>query len=67
MRDKTNQLKGFTLIEMAVVLVILALLLGGLLLPLSAQLDQKNYTDAKRQLESSMEAVMGYSLSLIHI
>ena len=67
MRDKTNQLKGFTLIEMAVVLVILALLLGGLLLPLSAQLDQKNYTDAKRQLESSMEAVMGYSLSNKHL
>lgn len=55
-------IKGFTLVEMAVVLIIVGLLLGGLLLPLSAQVDQKNYSDTKRLLEDSKEALMGYAL-----
>lgn len=59
--------KGFTLIEMAVVLVILALLLGGLFSPLTAQIDQKNYTEVKRTLENAREALMGYALSNKHL
>lgn len=34
-----NQQAGFTLVEIAVVLVVIALLLGGLLVPLTAQID----------------------------
>jgi len=62
-----NTIRGFTLVEMAVVLIILALLLGGLLSPLTAQIDQKNYTEVKRTLENAKEALMGYALSNKHL
>lgn len=53
---------GFTLVEMAVVLVIVGLLLGGLIVPISAQIDQRDYSDAERQLEDIQEALMGYAV-----
>jgi prepilin-type N-terminal cleavage/methylation domain-containing protein len=55
-------LRGFTLVEMAVVLVILGLLLGGLLIPIGAQLDQKSYSDTRKSLEDAKEALIGYAL-----
>ena len=54
---------GFTLVEMAVVLVILALMLGGLLIPISAQMDQQRYTETRKSLEEIKEALMGYALT----
>lgn len=54
---------GFTLVEMAVVLVIVGLMLGGLILPLTAQMDQKNYGETKKQLEEAKEALYGYVMS----
>ena len=67
MNYQNIKVRGFSLVEMAVVLVILALLLGGLLSPLASQIDQKNYSEVKRTLESSKEALMGYSLSYRHL
>lgn len=56
-------IQGFTLVEMAVVLVIVGLMLGGLLLPLSAQIDQRNYSDTQKSLSEIKEALIGYALS----
>lgn len=56
-------LLGFTLVEMAVVLVILGLILSGLMVPLSAQIEQRNYSETKRQLEEAKEALVGYAMS----
>ena len=68
MNYQNIKVRGFSLVEMAVVLVILALLLGGLLSPLASQIDQKNYSEVKRTLESSKEALMGYSsVSYTHL
>jgi prepilin-type N-terminal cleavage/methylation domain-containing protein len=64
---KTFRFYGFTLVEMAVVLIIVSLLLGGLLSPLTAQIDQKNYTEVKIDLENAKEALMGYALSNKHL
>lgn len=58
---------GFTLIEMAMVLVIVGLLLGGLLLPISAQMDQRNYSGTNKIMEDSKEALVGYALSNRHL
>ncbi len=55
--------KGFTLVEMAVVLVIMGLLIGGLLIPLSAQLDQRNYSDTRRSMDEAREALIAYGMS----
>jgi prepilin-type N-terminal cleavage/methylation domain-containing protein len=55
--------KGFTLVEMAVVLVIIGIGLGGLLLTLSAQIDLRNYAATRQAMEEIKEALIGYSLS----
>ena len=54
---------GFSLLEMTVVLVIIGLMLGGLLLPLSAQIDQRNTTETQKNMGDIKEALMGYAMS----
>ena len=55
--------RGFTLIEMAVVLMIVGLLLGGMLVPLSAQMDQRNISDTQKALSEIKEALIGYAIA----
>ena len=55
--------RGFTLTELAVVLVIVALLLGGLMLPLAAQQDIRNTAETQRTLGDATEALLGYAAS----
>jgi len=55
--------RGFTLTEMAVVLVIVALLIGGMLLPLSAQQDIRYVVDTQKQLSDINEALLGFAAS----
>lgn len=57
-----NANKGFSLIEMAVVLVIVVLLLGGLLVPLEARVGQARVNDTEKTLEEIKEALVGYAL-----
>ena len=52
---------GFTLIELAIVLVIVAALIGGLLVPLSAQRDIQSYRETQKQLADISEALLGYA------
>lgn len=54
--------KGFTLVEMAVVLVIVGLLLGGLIVPISAQMDIQGFKNTNSNLEDIKEALMGYAI-----
>jgi len=54
---------GFTLIEMAMVLMIVGLLLGGMLVPLSAQMDQRNVSDTQKALSDIKEALIGYAIA----
>lgn len=60
---KTILQNGFTLIELAVVLMIVGLLLGGLLVPLSAQMEQRNISDTQKALSDIKEAIIGYALA----
>ncbi len=53
---------GFTLVEMAVVLVIVGLLLAGLLGPLSAQMEQKSRNSTEQSIANIKEALFGYAL-----
>ncbi|MDO8932516.1 MAG: prepilin-type N-terminal cleavage/methylation domain-containing protein [Rhodocyclaceae bacterium] len=53
---------GFTLMELAVVMAIMALLLGGLLLPLSAQSDMRARQESTRMLTDIRDALLGYAL-----
>lgn len=54
--------KGFTLVEMAIVLVIIGLLIGGLVTPLSVQLEQRRVADTQRGMEEAREALIGFAV-----
>lgn len=54
---------GFTLTEMAVVLVIVALLIGGMILPMSAQQDLRYASETQKTLTDVTEALYGYAAS----
>jgi prepilin-type N-terminal cleavage/methylation domain-containing protein len=54
---------GFTLIEMAIVLMIVGLLLGGLLVPLTAQMDQRNSIDTQKTLAEIKDALIGFAIA----
>ncbi|MDR0439926.1 MAG: type II secretion system GspH family protein [Candidatus Accumulibacter sp.] len=55
--------RGFTLAELTIVLVIVALLVGGLTVPLSAQIDQRDYNETRRQLEEIRESLIGFAVA----
>lgn len=55
--------RGFTLTEIAVAVAILALLLGGLLVPLSTQLEAARTRDTQRLLEAAREAIVGFAVA----
>jgi prepilin-type N-terminal cleavage/methylation domain-containing protein len=54
---------GFSLVEMAIVLAIVALLLGGLLPTLSGQMEQQHRSETRKQLEEIRAALVGYAAS----
>ena len=54
---------GFTLVELAVVIAILALVLGTMLAPLRAQIDAARIRDAQRMLGEIREALIGHALA----
>lgn len=53
---------GFTLIELAIVLFIITLLLGGVLTPLGQQIIERQAVETRRTLEAARIALVGYAL-----
>ena len=53
---------GFSLVELAVVILIMGLLLGGLVMPLAAQRDNARLRDGQEQLESIVVAIEGFAM-----
>jgi type II secretory pathway pseudopilin PulG len=58
---KFNKISGFTLLEIAVVLLIIGLVVGGLLGPLTSQINQRKVEDTQRLLEQNNSALLGYA------
>jgi prepilin-type N-terminal cleavage/methylation domain-containing protein len=63
MSVRTTRQQGFTLIEIAIVLMIVGLLLGGMLVPLTAQMEQQKVSASEKQLAEAREALIGYALA----
>lgn len=53
---------GFTLAELAIVVAVIALLLGGLLMTVSAQNEQRQVAETRRTLENAREALIGFAV-----
>jgi type II secretory pathway pseudopilin PulG len=53
---------GFSLVEMAVVFAIVALLIGGAMMTLSAQVEQRNNDETVRRLNAAADAVLAYAI-----
>lgn len=53
---------GFTLVEIAVVLVIIGLLIGGLLPTLSTQIEQQRRRETQRYMDEVHDALVGYAV-----
>ena len=58
-----KQTRGFTLIELAIVLVIVTILIGGLAMPLSAQIQARRIAETSRIMEEAREAIIGYAMT----
>ena len=52
---------GFTLVEVVVVMLVLALLASGLALPIAAQLQMRRQEEARRQMEDARDALLGFA------
>ena len=53
---------GFSLIEIAIVLVIVGLMIGGLVTPLTVQYEQRKVVETQKALDEAKEALTGFAL-----
>ena len=54
---------GFTLIELAVTMFIIALLLGSILVPLATQVEQRQISETQKKQEDIKDALTGYAVA----
>lgn len=53
---------GFSLVELAIVLLIVGLLLGGLVPTISSQIEQQRINETRKQLEEIKQALTGFAV-----
>jgi len=61
-RNRVKTLQGFTLLELSLAMLIVGLLLGRLLLPLSAHWQQQHRAQTREKLEEGLDALYGFVL-----
>jgi type II secretory pathway pseudopilin PulG len=55
--------RGFSLVEIALVLVIIGLALGGIVAAIGPQLDNKNVRDTQERVKQATEAIMAFAIA----
>jgi prepilin-type N-terminal cleavage/methylation domain-containing protein len=55
--------RGFTLIELAIVLVVVTVLVGGLVAPLAAQVQARRVAETQKALAEARDAITGYAMT----
>ena len=59
-RARRNR-RGFTLVELAIAIFIMALLLGSILVPLATQIEQRQTSETLKKLEEIRDALLGFA------
>jgi prepilin-type N-terminal cleavage/methylation domain-containing protein len=54
---------GFTLAELAIVLLIISFLLGGMMAMFSSQQDARKWSNTQSQLEAARDAILGFAIA----
>jgi len=62
-----NNIKGFTLIEVAIVMLIVTFLIGSALMPLRAQRESANIQQAREELKVIGDALYGFAITNGHL
>jgi prepilin-type N-terminal cleavage/methylation domain-containing protein len=58
----SRRARGFTLTELAIALVIIGFLLGGVVVTLQSQISARNDAETRRTLDSAAEAIIGFAI-----
>ena len=53
--------RGFTLVEIAIAIFIITILLGSILVPLTTQVESRNYDTTQRILDQARDALIGFA------
>lgn len=56
--------EGFTLVEIAIVMLIFGLIIGGIMGPLKTQLENIDRKDAEKLIEDTKEAMIGFAIRM---
>jgi len=62
-----NREDGFTLVELSIVILIMGLLIGGLAMPLSAQLENGRIRETRGQIAETEAAIQGFAIINGHL
>jgi prepilin-type N-terminal cleavage/methylation domain-containing protein len=54
---------GFTLVELTIVMLIVSILLAGVMMPLSMQMEVRRYADTKKTMDQINEALIGFVIA----
>ncbi|HEX5463789.1 MAG TPA: type II secretion system protein, partial [Burkholderiales bacterium] len=60
---RNRRTRGFSLVEMAIVIVIITLLLGAVLVPLGTQVGQRNTDNTQNMLDNIKNAIIGFAVA----
>ena len=55
--------RGYTLVEVAIILAIIGLMVSGAIVPLGSQIEEQSYEDSELLMERIIDSITGYAIS----